>query len=62
MIILTKLHKTTKMSKNKICLRLCPGGNGDTLDLFKGDVEKDRAYWKKIPREKSRYFELKEIK
>ncbi len=32
------------------------------FQLFSGDVEKDRAYWKKHHNEEARYFELKELK
>ena len=33
------------------------------LEIFEGDIKKDKKYWKKYQRAQSiRYFELKEIK
>lgn len=38
-------------------------GTTQQLDIFEGDIEKDRRYWKKHQNIKAQYFELgKEIK
>jgi len=32
------------------------------LDIFQGDIKKDKAYWKKYHNGKARYFKLEEVK
>lgn len=32
------------------------------LEVFEGNIEEDKAYWKKYHNVKARYFELKELK
>jgi hypothetical protein len=52
------------MTKEKIYLREIitePRWNTKKLDIFSGDVEKDRRYLKKQFNQDARYFALKEI-
>ena len=35
--------------------------NKEDFDLFDGDIEKDRKYWKKYHNSIARYFKLKEV-
>ena len=37
-------------------------GSKTEMDLFEGDIEKDRKYWKEHHNTEARYFELKEVK
>jgi hypothetical protein len=37
-------------------------GQTETLELFEGNIKKDKKYWKKYQERKVRYFELKEKK
>jgi len=33
-----------------------------TIDIFEGDIKKDKGYWKTFHNGTVRYFELKEVK
>ena len=44
----------------KVYLRETSGGrSGASLEIFSGDIEKDREYWRRHQKLKARYFELK---
>jgi len=47
----------------KIYLRVVSAkyrGESEQLDIFEGDIKKDKIYWEKHHCRKARYFELKE--
>lgn len=61
-----QLTKELNMKKEKIYLRQKVYneryGQKTTLDIFIGDIKKDKIYWKDFDNIDAKYFELKEIK